>query len=141
METDLSRLLSFARFRATLVGSFALTAILLAAFGIYGVLAQLVSRRTAEFGIRLAIGAKPRDVFLLVARQGGGPILRGLALGLGAALGIANWMASLLYEIRPADPRLLGGIVLLLGCVAAGTIMLPAHRAAQVDPAVALRNE
>ncbi|HEY6990484.1 MAG TPA: ABC transporter permease [Bryobacteraceae bacterium] len=141
MEADLSRLLSFARFRAILVGSFALTAILLATFGIYGVLAQLVSQRTAEFGIRLAIGAKPRDVFLLVARQGGGPILGGLALGLGTALGVANWMASLLYEIRPADPRVLGGIVLLLGCVAAGAIMLPARRAAQVDPAIALRNE
>lgn len=108
METDLSRMLSFARFRATLVASFALTAILLAAFGVHGVLAQLVSQRTAEFGIRLAIGAKPRDVFLLVARQGGGPILGGLALGLGTAFGIANWMASLLYEIRPADPRIAG---------------------------------
>ncbi len=141
IESDLSRLLSFARFRATLIGVFALTAILLAAVGVHGVLAQLVSQRTAEFGVRLAIGAMPRDLFLLVARQGGGPILGGLALGLGTTFGIANWMASLLYEIRPADPRVLGGIVLLLGCVAAAAIMLPARRAAQVDPAIALRNE
>jgi len=71
MEADLSRLLSFARFRATLLGSFALTAILLAAFGLHGVLAQLVSQRTAEFGIRLAIGAKPRRLFTCRAARRG----------------------------------------------------------------------
>lgn len=141
IESDLSSLLSFARFRATLMGVFALTAILLATVGLHGVLAQLVSQRTAEFGVRLAIGAKPRDLFLLVVRQGGAPILGGLALGLATTFAIGNWLASLLYEIRPADPQVLGGIVLLLGCTAAAAMMLPARRAAHVDPAVALRNE
>ncbi len=141
MESDLSRLLSFARFRAALVGVFAFAAILLAAVGLYGVISQLVSQRIGEFGIRLAIGAQAHDLFLLVARQGGGPILFGLAIGLGATFVIARWMANLLYEVRPTDPRMLAGVVLLLACVGAAAILLPARRAAQVDPAVALRNE
>lgn len=141
VESDVSRLLSFARFRAVLVGIFAVVAILLAAVGLHGVLAQLVSQRTAEFGIRMAIGARAQDVFLLVARQGSGPILIGLAIGLGATLALARWMASLVYEIQPADPRLIAAVVLLLGVVAAVATTLPARRAAQVDPVNALRNE
>lgn len=141
VESDLSRLLSFARFRAVLVGIFAGVAILLAAVGLHGVLAQLVSQRTAEFGIRMAIGARGRDVFLLVARQGSGPILAGLVIGIGATFAFARWMASLVYEIQPADPRFVAGVVLLLGAVAAGATMLPARRAARVDPVTALRNE
>jgi predicted permease len=141
IETDLSRLLSFARFRATLVAVFAFAAILLAAVGLYGVISQFVSQRTAEFGIRLAIGAQAPDLFLLVARQGGGPVLFGVAIGLGANFVIARWMANLLYEVRPSDPRMLAGVILLLACVGASAILLPARRAAHVDPAVALRNE
>jgi ABC-type antimicrobial peptide transport system permease subunit len=141
MESDLSRLLSFARFRATLVAVFAFAAILLAAVGLYGVISQLVSQRIAEFGIRLAIGAQARDLFILVARQGGGPILFGLTIGLGATFVIARWMANLLYEVRPTDPRMLAGIVLLLVCIGAAAILLPARRAAQIDPAAALRKE
>ena len=125
VESDVSRLLSFARFRAVLVGIFAVVAILLAAVGLHGVLAQLVSQRTAEFGIRMAIGARAQDVFLLVARQGSGPILIGLAIGLGATLALARWMASLVYEIQPADPRLIAAVVLLLGVVAAVATTLP----------------
>lgn len=141
VESDLSRLMSFAQFRAVLVGIFAVVAILLAAVGLHGVLAQLVSQRTAEFGIRMAIGARERDVFLLVARQGSGPILFGLVIGLGATFAVARWMASLVYEIQPADPRLLAGVVVLLGAVATGATMLPARRASRVDPVTALRNE
>lgn len=141
VESDVSRLLSFARFRAVLVGIFAVVAILLAAVGLHGVLAQLVSQRMAEFGIRMALGARAQDVFLLVARQGSGPILIGLAIGLGATFALAKLMASLVYEIQPADPRLLAGVVLLLGVVAAVATTLPARRAAQLDPLTTLRNE
>ncbi|MBV9295791.1 MAG: hypothetical protein JO145_09475 [Acidobacteriaceae bacterium] len=101
----------------------------------------MVSQRLGGFGIRLAIGAQTYDLLLLVVRQGSGPILFGLAIGLGATFVIARWMANLLYEVRPTDPRMLAGVVLLVACVGAAAIMLPASRAAHVDPAVALRNE
>ena len=104
-------------------------------------ISQLVSQRIGEFGIRLAIGAQARDLFVLVVRQGSGPILSGLAIGLGATFIIARWMSNLLYEVRPTDPRMLAPVVLLMACVGAAAIMLPARRAAHVDPAVALRNE
>jgi ABC-type antimicrobial peptide transport system permease subunit len=115
------------RLRATLVGVFAFAAIFLAAVGLYGVISQLVSQRMGEFGIRLAIGAQTRDLFLLVARQGSGPIVFRLVIGLGAALVIARWMA-LLYEVRPTDPRMLAGVILLLACLGAAAILLQLSR-------------
>jgi len=108
METDLSRMLAFARFRATLVTAFAIAAIFLAAVGLHGVLAQFVSLRTAEFGIRLAIGANARNLVLLVALQGGMPVLGGIAVGLGATFGVTNWLATLRCKIvlwRKSLPR------------------------------------
>ena len=87
------------------------------------------------------MGAQTHDLFLLVARQGSDPILFGLAIGLGATFVIARSTANLLYEVRPTDPRMLAGVVLLLAWVGAAAILLPARRAAHVDPAVALRNE
>jgi predicted permease len=141
MESDLSRMLAFARFRATLVSAFAIAAIFLAAVGLHGVLAQFVSQRTAEFGIRLAIGANARNLVRLVVLQGGIPVLSGIAVGLGATLGVTNWIASLLYAVRPGDPRVLMGVAILLLSVAVAAIAVPAHRATRVDPATALRNE
>jgi putative ABC transport system permease protein len=142
MESDLSLLLSFTRLRATLIGVLPLTAILLAAVGLYGVISQTVSRRIGEFGIRLAVGAQAYDLFALVVRQGSGPILSGLPIGLLATFFLlARWMANLLYKVRPTDPRMLAGVVLLLACVGAAAILLPARRAAHIDPAVSLRNE
>jgi putative ABC transport system permease protein len=140
METRLAVTSAFARFRAALVGAFAVTAILLAAIGLHGVLAQFVSQRTPEFGVRMAIGAQTLDVFLLVAKQGGGPVAAGLLAGLAAALGLKRVIANLLYETQAADPVVMAAIMLLL-CVAGLAIVLPARRATQVDPAVALRNE
>jgi putative ABC transport system permease protein len=141
MGSSLSLLLSFARFRAVLVGSFALTAMLLAAIGLHGVLAQLVSQRTPEFGIRMAIGAKTRDVFLLIARQGGLPVAIGLAIGLSIAFAFGKVMASVLYEVQSNDSRVMMGVAVLLLTASGFAIALPARRAARVDPAVALRNE
>jgi putative ABC transport system permease protein len=140
-ESSLSLLLSFARFRALLVGAFAFTAMLLAAIGLHGVLAQLVSQRMPEFGIRMAIGAKTRDVFLLVARQGGLPVAVGLAIGLSIAFAFGKVLAGVLYEIQSNDARVMIGVAVLLSTVSSFAIMLPARRAARVDPAVALRNE
>jgi putative ABC transport system permease protein len=141
MDSSLSLLLSFARFRAILVGAFAFTAMLLAAIGLHGVLTQLVSQRTPEFGIRMAIGAKARDVFLLVARQGGLPVAIGLAIGLFIAFALGKVLASVLYEVRSNDFRVMVGVAVLLLTASCFAIVLPARRAARVDPAVALRNE
>jgi putative ABC transport system permease protein len=141
MESSLSLLLSFARFRAILVGAFACTALLLAAIGLHGVLAQLVSQRTPEFGIRMAIGATARDVFLLVVRQGGLPVAAGLAIGLSIAVAFGKALAGVLYEIGSNDWRVMIGVAAVLLMTSCFAIMLPARRAARVDPAVALRNE
>ncbi len=141
MESSLSQLLSFARFRAVLVGAFALTAMLLALVGLHGVLAQLVSQRTAEFGIRMAIGAKTRDIFLLVARQGGLPVMAGLVTGIFIAFAFGKMLASVLYEVRSDDFRVMTAVAILLLAASYVAIMVPARRAARIDPAVALRNE
>ena len=141
MESRLAVTTAFARFRAVLVSAFAIAAILLAAIGLHGVLAQLVSQRIPEFGIRMAIGAQTRDVFLLVARQGTAPVASGLILGLAVAFTLRRVMEGLLYEVAAGDVRVMGGAIGLLLMVATLAILLPARRAARVDPAVALRNE
>ena len=140
MEERLAVTMTFARFRAVLVSAFAAIAILLACVGLHGVLAQLVSLRRAEFGIRLAIGAQARDLFLLVVKQGGGPVVVGLVAGLVAAYGMKQVLGSVLYESQASGVVVIGSAALLTA-VATLAILLPARRAAQVDPATALRNE
>jgi putative ABC transport system permease protein len=129
------------RFAALLLGVFSAVALILATVGIYGVTAYNVTRRTGEFGIRLALGAQPRDVVSLVFRQGGKLIGLGLLLGLGAALIGARLIASMLYDTSTHDPLTLAAITLTLGAVAAFASWLPARRATKVDPIVALRAE
>jgi len=141
VEAGLSRSLSFPRFRAILLGSFALTAILLAAVGLHGVLSQLVSQRIPEFGVRMAVGARAGDLFALVAKQGGWPVLGGLVLGLGSAWALQRVLATFLYGAVAVDPLILAGALLLLFLSAGGAIFLPARRASRVDPAIALRHE
>src|SRR4029079_7070869 len=120
---------------------FALGALLLAAVGLHGVLTQLVTQRTPEFGVRRAVGAQTRDLLWLVARQGGIPVLAGLGVGLVCSLTFSRLLASLLYRIQPADPVMLGAASMTLVVVSALAIALPARRAASVDPMVALRDE
>jgi hypothetical protein len=141
MEARISGTLSQPRFRTGLVGAFALAGLLLAAFGLYGVLAFLVTRRRHEIGIRMAVGARTGDVVGLVLR-------RGLALvGAGAAIGIIGGgiasisLRSLLFAVSPADPLTLFGSTLVLLTVAVGASLLPALRAAKVDPLESLRAE
>ena len=141
MESRLAVTTAFARFRALLVSAFAIAAILLAAIGLHGVLTQLVSQRIPEFGIRMALGAQTRDVFFLVARQGGVPVAFGLVFGLGVAFTLRRVMAGLLYGVGVGDVRVTAAAIGVLLMVATLGILLPARRAARVDPAVALRNE
>jgi predicted permease len=141
LEHTLARFLAYPRFRAVLLTVFAVFALLLAAVGLHGVLGQLVAQRTQEIGVRMALGARPVDVAGLIAREGGLPVIAGLALGLALSISLARYLSSVLYGVRPRDPLTLAGVSLVLLLVAAIAIALPARRAARTDPMEALRQE
>jgi predicted permease len=127
------------RFTLLVVGTFAAFALLLAVLGIYGVLSYVVSQRTREFGVRLALGAQRRDVWRLVLRQAATLVVIGSMLGVGAAFLLTGLMQSLLYEVEPLDPATFGGVVVVLAAAAFLASQLPALRATRVDPMEALR--
>jgi predicted permease len=133
--------LSERRFSLEMVGLFALTALLLAGLGIYGVISYIVSERTHEIGIRLALGAQSRNILRMVLRQGLVLALSGAAVGLVCALIVSHLMAGLLYGVRPTDPVTFTGVALLLIGVALLACYIPARRAIRVDPLVALRHD
>ena len=124
-----------------MVGSFALTALLLAGLGIYGVISYLVSERTQEIGIRLALGAQKQNILGIVLRQGLRLAIEGAAVGFVCALIVSHLMASLLYGVRPTDPLTFAGVTAFFIGVALLACYLPARRAMNVDPMVALRCE
>jgi len=129
------------RFSMTLLAIFSTVALVLAALGIYGVLAYSVAQRTREIGVRMALGARDSAVAGMVVREAFGVVGVGLALGVGGALVLTRVLASLLYEVSPTDPATFAGVAFILGAVALAASYLPARRAARVDPIVALRNE
>jgi putative ABC transport system permease protein len=129
------------RIAAQLVGIFAAVALALAVIGTYGVMAYSVAQRTQEFGIRIALGASRADVLTLVLRQGLILTAAGIALGLIATVSVTRLMTSVLFEVRPSDPLILGLAALTLGSVAMLASYLPARRATKVDPMLALRYE
>lgn len=129
------------RVTALMLGGFGLLALLLAALGIYGVLAYSVSRRTREIGVRMALGAQLTDVLRLVLRQGLGLASVGLGIGLLAAFGTTRLLRGFLYDVQPLDPLTFAGVVCVLSLVIGLACWLPARRAARVDPMVALRSE
>lgn len=124
-----------------MVGLFAVTALLLAALGIYGVISYIVSERTHEIGIRLALGADSKSILRMVLRQAIGLALAGAAVGLVGALIVSRSIAGLLYGVRPADPLTFAGVAVLLMGVALLASYIPARRAIRVDPLVGLRYE
>jgi ABC-type antimicrobial peptide transport system permease subunit len=129
------------RLTTSLLGGFALLAMLLACGGIYGVLSFVTAGRMPEMGIRAAMGASRRDLIWLVIRGGSVPVLAGIAIGLGGAIGLGRFIRSMLFAISPIDGPTLAGVSLLFLSVALAACLVPAWRAASGDPMSALRQD
>jgi putative ABC transport system permease protein len=141
VEQSLAKLDRPRNFQTQLIGAFAVTALLLSALGLYGLMSYLVAQRAKEIGIRVALGAQRRDVLKLVIGQGMTVALTGVSLGLAAALAVTQLMKSLLFGVAATDPATFAGVAALLAAVALLACYLPARRATKVDPVVALRTE
>ena len=141
MDESLASSVSQQRFRTTLIAIFGAVALVLAAIGIYGVVAYSVAQRKHEFGIRMALGAGRSDVLGLVARGSGGLVFAGMAAGAIGALALGRVLNSLLFHVQPADPITFGLAACVLVAVAVMASLLPAHRATRIDPSIALRDE
>ncbi len=138
MEERMSRSLTDRRTPLVLAVAFGAVALLLSSIGIYGVLSYLVTQRTKEIGIRLALGGTARDILALVLREGLVVVTIGFGAGIGGALALRRVLEAQLYGVRANDPRVYAAVILVLGAVATGACLLPGWRAARVNPAVAL---
>jgi putative ABC transport system permease protein len=137
----LSRSLSPRRFAMVLIGVLAVLALVLSAVGIYGVMSYTVGQRTQEIGVRMALGAQPKNMLALVLGRGAGLALAGILAGTLGALALTRFLSSLLFGVAPKDPLTFAGVALLLFAVALAACYVPARRAMRVDPMVALRYE
>jgi predicted permease len=139
LDETVAASLAMRRFSMELIALFAITALLLAALGIYGVISYTVSERTHEIGVRVALGARGSEVARLVLRQGMLLALAGASVGLVGALIVSHVMSDLLYGVSPTDPLSFGVVTVVLTSVALAACFIPARRAIRVDPIVALR--
>ena len=141
MEELFDSTLAYPRFRTQVIGLFAAVAALLAAVGIFSVLAYLVGQRTRELAVRRALGARAADVIRLIVGQGLRLVAIGLVLGLAGALAVARLLTGLLYEISPWDVGTYLGTIVVLGSAALLATLLPAIRAATIAPVIVLQQE
>jgi putative ABC transport system permease protein len=141
MDQVFAAAISQERFQALLLGLFAALALVLACVGLYGVISYTVVQRTHEIGVRVALGAQPRDVLQLVIRQGMFLTLAGLAVGIGAGMFITRVLSDMLFGVTPTDPLTFTGVPVLLLLVAFLACWIPARRATRIDPLIALRYE
>lgn len=141
MEQVVAGTTAWSEFNGTLFSAFAGVALFLAAIGIYGLMAYSVEQRTHEIGIRMALGAEPKDVRKMILTEGAALTLIGIALGVAAGLGLTRLMTSLLFGVKPWDPIAFGAVVIVLSTIAVIAGYVPARRAMRVDPMVALRHE
>jgi len=141
MSTVVHQTFARQQFSAVLLGGFSLAALLLAAIGIYGVLAYSVTQRTREIGVRVALGAEPGTIIRLILSSGARMVMVGSLVGLAAALALSGVLKSLLYGIGPRDPLTFLAAPVVLATVALMAAYLPARRASRVSPMEALRTE
>jgi len=141
LEQALADSIAPRRFQLLLMGIFAAAALLLGAIGVYGVMAWSVGQRTREISVRIALGARRREIVMLIVRQGMGLVLAGIIAGLLAAVSLTRLMASLLYGVKPNDVATFGAVALGMATVALAACCVPALRASRVDPAASLRGE
>jgi putative ABC transport system permease protein len=141
LNETVSASLSQRRFSLEVIALFALTALLLASIGVYGVISYLVTERTREIGIRLALGAQKRNIVRVILQQGFELAVAGAAIGIVCAVIVSHLMATLLYGVKPTDPLSFGGVAVLFVGVALLACYIPARRAMKIDPMVALRHE
>jgi ABC-type antimicrobial peptide transport system permease subunit len=141
IDRSLDRLLVRDRLMANLAGAFGALAMLLAATGLYGVLAYTVARRSREIGIRMALGARRAEIVRLVVWDGGVLVVAGAGIGIPAALLLARGLSTQLFGLSPFNPTILAASVVVLLAVATAAAALPARQATRVDPLVAMRNE
>jgi putative ABC transport system permease protein len=120
--------------------AFAVAALLLAAIGIYGVVAYTVAQRTAEIGLRMALGATPSSVLAIVVNRGSRPVVVGVALGLAGAVGLTRLLETMLFGVTSFDTLTFAGAAVVLTAVALAATVIPAYRAARIDPVRALRH-
>jgi ABC-type antimicrobial peptide transport system permease subunit len=141
MQERLYDSLARQRFSSTMLGAFAVFALLLAAIGLYGVMSHLVTQSTRDIGVLVALGARPGNILQLVVRQGMELAGIGIVVGLACALALTRVMSSLLFGVSTTDLATFAAVPALLGAVALAATAIPAWRATRVDPMVALREE
>jgi ABC-type antimicrobial peptide transport system permease subunit len=141
LDSYVERSLAPTRFAMTLMGAFALVALLLAAIGLYGVLSYMVGQRSHEIGVRMALGAARRSVLEMIVGRGLGLAALGIAVGTIAALGLTRAIADMLYGVSPTDPVTFAAVAGFLFAVVLLACLVPAYRATRVDPLVSMRAE